>query len=160
MTQMTDPMDGLTKLQLAMDNKWVELEDCESFDDVKVIFDRPNGEYRFSYAKVIDNSVQAFAVFVIVEPIEGVTCINLGYAVPEHNRGKGLGTEILTKSIEELKNGLGKNGISEFYLEAIISRSNIASQKIASKIISSTPEECTDSFSGQPAYSYTKLMTA
>ena len=158
MTQMTDPFDGLKELQKAIDARIVQMTPCELHPDICVHFDRPNGEHRFSYALIENGEIKSFAVFVIVEPLEGLPCFNVGYAVPLKYRKQGFATEILKKSADELRHGFGRNSIKEFYLEAIVGADNVGSQKLASKFFETTPRECTDSFSGKPALAYTKLI--
>lgn len=159
MTQMTDPHDGLVELQKAIDAKVVKMDFCTLHPDVCIHFDRPNGEHRFSYANIVNGEIRAFAVFVIVEPLNNLPCFNIGYAVPEKYRRQGLGTEILNKSIDELAYGFGRNNIKEFYLEAIVGKDNIPSQKLLAKVFGCTPTECVDSFSGESSLSFTKLVT-
>jgi hypothetical protein len=157
--EITDPHDGLNELQKAFDNKLVQMTQCELYPEINFLFDRANGEYRFSYARIEDGQIVAFCVLVLAEPLEGRTCLGVGYAVPLQHRNQGFATDILTKSIDEFSRHIfNSNNIDSFYLEAIVSRKNIPSQKVVSKVFNSVPRECTDSFSGEPAYSYTKLI--
>lgn len=158
MAQLVNPMDGLISLQDAMDKKLVEFTPGELSSDIVMHFDQPEGETRFSFAKIVNDEIQAYSVFVMAEPLNGLLCLNLGYAVPKKYRQQGLALDILEKSIKELANGLGRNNIKEFYLEAIVGTNNEASQKLAYKVISNIPQKCTDSVSGQDALSYTKLI--
>ena len=102
--------------------------------------------------------IQAFCVFAIVEPINGLPCFNIGCAVKKEFQNRGLAKEIVEKSIAELSNGFGRNNVKKFYIEAIVGTSNEYSQKLSVKLISSTPKQCTDSVSGLPALSYTRLI--
>ncbi|BBP44656.1 hypothetical protein THMIRHAS_00290 [Thiosulfatimonas sediminis] len=157
--EMTDPHDGLNELQKALDNKLVQMTQCELHPEINFLFDRPNEEYRFSYARIEGGKIIAFCVLVLAEPLEGRTCLGVGYAVPVEYRNQGFATDILTKAIDEFSlHTFNSNDIDSFYLEAIVSRTNIPSQKVVSKVFNSDPRECTDSFSGEPAYSYTKLI--
>lgn len=60
-------------------------------------------------------------------------------------------------SIDEMQNGF-KDKLSDFYVEAIVSASNVPSQKVAARLISSSPKEVTDQYSGQAAYQYVRLI--
>ena len=155
---MTDPLDGLNQLQYAIDNGFNELFPCELSPELQCISDQPNGIQRFTYAEIKTGKIHAYSVFVVTENLNELPCFNIGYAVPETFRRRGFATSVLKKSIAELKNELARNNIKRFYLEAIVGTSNKASQKIANKLISQTPKECTDSESGQPALSYTRLI--
>jgi hypothetical protein len=158
MTTMTDPLDGLTALQDALNKRLVQLSPCELYSDIGIHVDQPNGHQRLSYAKVVKGEIQAYSVFVLTEPLNGLPCFNLGYAVPEKFRKQGFATDIFKKSIDELKSGFGRNKVKEFYLEAVISVDNIASQKMISKLFTDAPKECIDSESGLASLAYTKLI--
>jgi hypothetical protein len=54
--------------------------------------------------------------------------------------------------------GLARNGIPEFYIEAIIGSDNVASRKIAEQIISDEPEAITEGQSGLPAFKYLRRI--
>ncbi|WP_281649095.1 hypothetical protein [Parendozoicomonas sp. Alg238-R29] len=155
---MTDPMVGLQELQKAIDKNLVEFQKCELSRDLVIHVDQPDGHTRFTYAKIKHQRIRSYAVFVLVEPINGLPCLNIGYAVPEKYQNNGNATEILEKSIAELKNGFARNNVNKFYLEAIVGKDNIISQKIANKLISKTPKECNDEYSNKPALAYTRLI--
>ena len=158
MSQMTDPMNALNELQIAIDNKAVSLNNCEIYPDLKVLFDEPLGTPRFTYANTLNGKVKAVSLFVAAERMEGIPCFGIGYAVEKSAQQKGLATDIVKKSIEELSNGLKRNGIPKFYVEAIVGTSNIPSIKLAEKLISKSPRECTDEVSGEPAFQYVRLI--
>jgi len=61
-------------------------------------------------------------------------------------------------TLAELEAGLGRNGVSAFYVEAVVGIDNEPSKRIAEKVLSSNPEQVTDKFSGQPAYHYVKRI--
>ena len=158
MSKMTNPMDGLISLQSAIDNGFDELSPCEIFPDIQVVFDQPHGTHRFTYVKIELGLIRALCVFVDVEPINGIPCFSIGYAVPKQFQNRGLAKEIIEKSIEELSNGFCRHNVKKFYIDAIISTSNEYSQKLATRFISPKYEKCTDSFSGLPAFAYTRLI--
>jgi len=158
MPSMTDPMDSLRLLQQAIDEQIVGFQRCERFPDISVHFDKPNDVPRFTYASLENGVAQSIALFVLGEPVEGTPCFQMGWATVETIRGKGLATDVVSKSIEELKDGMNRNGIDRFYLEAIISESNIESQRLAARIFTDAPEPCADSFSGEKALQYLRLV--
>lgn len=158
MPEMTNPMNALTQLQIALDNNVISPTSCELHKDILVEVDQPNGLPRYTYFKHSKSKVQAIALFVLIEHIEGTPCFQMGWATLESVRNLGHATNIVEKGIDELKNGLQRHGIKIFYLEAIISSSNQASIKLATKLISDSPTECTDSFSGEPALQFLRLV--
>jgi len=158
MSNMTDPMNALKQLQIALDKRVVQLTPCEIYRDLSVIIDQPNGKSRFTYVFMENGLVQAVSLFVLAELVEGIPCFNVGYAVVENKRGKGLGTKVLKQGVDELLNGSRRNGIPEFYIEAIVYETNDPSNKLAKKVISEAPESITDCFSGEAAFHYIRKV--
>jgi hypothetical protein len=124
MPAITNPMDGLVSLQGALRNGDVQFQRCELHPDLRVLLDSPTGEFRLTYALVTDNRVQATVVFAQAEPIGGVPCFGIGYAVAEQFRGNGLATSTVRKAIEELRHGLSRTGARRYYIEAIVATTN------------------------------------
>lgn len=158
MPSMTDPMDSLRLLQEAIDNQILQFQPGELYSDLAVHYDTPNDIPRFTYVKLNDLVAQSIALFVMVDPIDGIPCFQMGWATIPSMRGNGLATDISTKAVEELKNGLRRNSTTKFYLEAVISDSNTESRNIANKLLSDSPESCKDSFSGEDAFQYLRLI--
>ncbi len=136
----------------------MQLRPCELHPELQVLVDHPNGVLRLTYAKVEKGRVQAVALFVPAEPVGGVPCFGVGYAVAEATRGRGVAAKTVQNAIDELRNGLKRNGQPRFYVEAIVARTNAASNRIAARLLSDTPSEGTDSVSGEPIYQYLKLI--
>ncbi len=157
MADMIDPMEALTSLQAAINNGH-SLNQCELDPSISVVVDQPNGITRFSYVRIEQKVVKALSLFAAVEPIDGIACFAIGYAVPSSHRNKGLATEIVEKGIAELGNGLGRNGVNKLYIEAIVGKENIASQKVSSKTISTEFYLVVDDCSGKDAFRYLRLV--
>ncbi|MDO7930342.1 GNAT family N-acetyltransferase [Pseudomonas sp. KFB-139] len=157
MGKIADPMNALISLQREV-RRGMPTHPAELHPSLRVIVDKPNGEVRYTYAKVEHGRVKAIAIFIMAEPIEGVPCFNLGYAVPEAYRNRGLASEIVEQGIQELRNGLSRHGIKKFYVEAVVGVDNRSSQRVAAKVISENAVQATDSESGEPALGYTRLV--
>ncbi|EJN17834.1 hypothetical protein PMI36_05251 [Pseudomonas sp. GM79] len=155
--RIADPMDALVSLQREV-RRGMPTQSGDLNHWIKVVLDQPNGVIRYTYARVEHGRVKAIAIFVLHEPIGGVPCFNLGYAVPEAYRNRGWACEIVEQGIQELRHGLGRHGAKSFYVEAVVGKDNFASLRVASKIISETPIEGTDSESGEPVLAYTRLV--
>lgn len=163
---MTDPMHALNGLQEAIDVGVVSLEQfqpCELHPELCVMLDEPAPQVtRFTYAKFEATSngaiVQAIALFIVTEPINGVLCFQAGYAVAGPVRRQGLGSRVVQAGIDELKNGMGRTPIKEFYVEAVVGVDNVASNKIASATISAKPEPIADALSGESALQYLRKV--
>lgn len=160
MSQMPDMMESLKSLQDALDNgEFLQMQTCVLNKQYKVILDHPMGNARFSYAKMDKGQVRAFSVFVQADHINGVPCFNIGYAVQQKYRGKGLAVEAVNVGVEELKNGLGRAWVKEFYIESVIDVSNLASIKVSEKLFATTGTEVTDSNSQKLCLRFEKLIT-
>ncbi|NWA23913.1 GNAT family N-acetyltransferase [Pseudomonas gingeri] len=154
---MTDPLAALVSLQVEV-RRGMPTHPTENYRTVRVAVDEHNGRVRYTYAKIEHGRVKALSMFVTVDPIGGIACFQVGYAVPEAYRGRGWATEILGQGIEELRKGLGRHDVKQFYVEAVVGSSNLASQKVAAKVISQSPLQTTDCYSGEAALAYTRLI--
>ncbi len=157
MSNMTNPMDALESLQFEL-SRGFTLKQCELHSDLKMIYDLADGVPRFTYVKIESGIIKSYAALILAEPLDGKTCFTIGYATPNKFQSLGLATEIVEKSIEELRFGLQRANVKEFHIEAVISVNNISSQKVANKSISKEREQITDEVSGEDAYYYKKLV--
>lgn len=158
MPDIVNPMDALVGLQSALDESSVVMRKCDVHSDLRVLVDNPLGKLRLTYARIVSGKVQSIALFTPAEPIDGIPCFGLGYAVVESMRGHGLAKRTVSNAIDELRNGLKRNDIKEFYVEAIVSTSNVASNSLARRLLSDAPSTGTDAFSGEPILQYAKLI--
>lgn len=154
---MVDPSDALTSFQQAIINGRIphaQLHRGNLDSEILVHLDHPNEKPRFTYVKLKDKTVTALVVVVLVEPLNNTPCFHIGYAVPELYRGQNLAKNLVKAAIAELKSGMARQGVDEFYLEAIVGVDNAPSNNIAKDIISNNPTNIIDSFSGLPALQY------
>jgi len=135
MSLMPDPIVILDSLQQVL-NDGMPVDPGELRDGYKMFYDELNGGKRYSFAKIIDGQAQALSIFGLEDPIGGVVCYNLGYAVKESLRRRGLAIEAVLKGLEILRVELGSIGIEKFYLESVVAKTNIPSIKVAEKIFS------------------------
>jgi len=104
-------------------------------------------------------TVTAFANFLQCDPIEGLPCLAVGYAVPEAYRNQGRAKEIVNAAISDLRQVLGQSGQHPaFFVEAIVGADNIPSQHVAAQVISAESEAVTDQHSGMPALRYVRKV--
>ena len=94
MPLIADPMNALISLQQAVRNG-LETHAGEIHHRLSMLLDAPNGEPRYTYAKIEHGRVKAMAIFALHEPIDGIACFQVGYAVPETYRNRGWATEIV-----------------------------------------------------------------
>lgn len=157
MAKMTDPHDALVSYQQAFDKAEIAPQKCKLHPELSLLLDDANGTPRLTYALVEDGTAKGIAIYLLAEPLEGIQCFGIGYAVAENYRNQGIAKKILQMSIDEMQDGF-KDKLSKFYVEAIVGASNIPSQRVASQILSSTPKEVTDQHSDQPAFQYVRLI--
>ncbi|HEC3677353.1 TPA: GNAT family N-acetyltransferase [Escherichia coli] len=157
MPELVDPTDSLISFQYAFSNGLIKPSPCIVHPNMKVLLDDAEGTPRFTYAFFEEENVKGVAIYVPAEFVEGKPCFGVGYAVADEYKAQGIGTQLLIASIEEMQYGF-RNSFNEFYVEAIVGVGNQASNKLAAKVLSDTPEPGTDSYSGKPINQYMKLF--
>lgn len=153
---MTDPSDALRSFQGQL--KQLQLHQCDLDKELFVHIDHPDGNPRFTYVRLKDQTVTTLVNFIPVDPIKGIPCFQIGYAVPEAYRKQGRAKDTVIAAIAEMKNGLERNKLKTFYLEAIVGKENEASKKVADATFLSSPTEVTDSVSGLEALQYVRKI--
>jgi len=108
---MTDPSEALTSFQQALRDGAIEVHAGAIDPELYVHLDHPDGTPRFTYGRHEGDTVTALVVLALCEPIDGVPCFQIGYAVPKEYRGQGRAKGIVDASIAELKHRLGRNNI-------------------------------------------------
>lgn len=159
MPSMTDPADALESFQQALLDDQIVLRPAEVDPALFVLADEANGQPRLSYARLRGDTVIALVNAVLVDPIDGLPCFQLGCAVPESYRRQGLAKSTVRAAIAEMKNGFARANIEAFWIEAIVGTDNKASQSVAAATISTAAVPVTDSLSGQPALQYVCKIT-
>lgn len=160
MAAMTDPTDALVSFQEALRQGAIEMQRGALDRELFVHLDHPNGQARFTYVRVERQTVTALVNLTVVDPIEGIPCLQIGVAVPEKYRKQGRAKEAVEAAIAELQHGLARSKIATFYVEAIVGADNEASKHVAAATISPAPIEITDEFSGLPALQYLRKIEA
>lgn len=155
---MTDPTNALQSFQQALLHGGIQLQPGVLDKGIHVYFDRPKGGSRFTYVRLAGTTVTAFVEFASCEAIDGTPCFAVGYAVPEAYRNQGRAKDAIRAAISEMQHGLGRIGLSAFYVEAIVGTENKPSQRVAEQVISNTPVAVTDKVSGVPAYQYVRKV--
>lgn len=156
---MIDPTDGMVSFQQALLDGEIDVEPGSVDPTVAVYMDRPEGQMRLTYVRLSPSkTVEAMAIFTPVEPIEGLPTFQVGYAVPPEYRGKGFAKAIVEAGIAELRKGLGRNGMKTFWVEAVTSTDNFASQRVAKAVLSEFGKPTTDMHSGTAALQYARKV--
>lgn len=158
MSKFADPLVVLLSFQNSLDNG-ASVNSKELANGYLSIYDEPGiGRKRYSYVKIDGSESIAIAIFGLESPINGLTCFNVGYAVKESYRGRGLSIEAINFGIEDLKSKLKLAKIHKFYIEAVIEVNNIHSLNVAKKIFLEPGKNSIDSESKKPAFYFNKLI--
>lgn len=158
MSNMADPHEGLLSFQRAYEAGEISPQTCSIHHDLLVMTDDADGTIRLTYALIdLARKVKAIVVYVPADPHKGKPCFQVGYSVSASFRNKGVASEALGKSIDEMRRGFIPH-MGEFYIEAVIGEHNTASLKVASKVISSTSSRIVDEASGEPALQFFQLI--
>jgi hypothetical protein len=155
---MTAPTNALQSFQQALLHGGIQLQPGVLDKGIHVYFDRPKGGSRFTYVRLAGTTVTAFVEFASCEAVEGTPCFAVSYAVPEACRNQGRAKDAIRAAISEMQHGLGRIGLSVFYVEAIVGADNKPSQRVAEQVISDTPVAVTDKVSGLPAFQYARKV--
>lgn len=154
MPVLVNPMDALKSFEPALRSGEINVQPGEIDPTIGVHLDRPNGEPRFTYARFRNGALAAIAIISLAEPFEGLPCFQMGYAVPQHLRKRGLAKDIARAAIAEFTAGMNRNGITAFYIEAVVGQKNIGSQKVANTIWGEPVKDGLDEHSGEPILQY------
>jgi RimJ/RimL family protein N-acetyltransferase len=157
MSLMADPMIALLGLQQALSSS-PPVDPADLDEGYIKMYDEPNGGKRYSYAKIIDGEVQAVSIFGLEDPIGGVDCYNVGYAVNENHRGCGLAIEAVNKGIEDLKKRFSLTKMERFYVEAVIDATNSYSIEVAEKLFPGPGEAIMEKYTGSRALQFKRLI--
>jgi hypothetical protein len=159
---MTDPSDGMKSFQQELRRGGIAIHISKNDANLFVHVDAPNGppEYRFTYVRLKGKTVTAMVMFAAQPPEDGKPYFAVWYAVPKRFQKRGRAKDILVAAIADMQAALVRNGIPEFYIEAIIGADNMASRKIAEQVISNEPEAITEELSGLPAFKYVRKITS
>ncbi len=161
MATVVNPMDALKSFEPAFQRGELEMRRGQIHSDLLIHMDVPDGKnWRLTYAKTNGTTVRAITLISDAGPMDedGLPVFQVGYAVPQHLRKRGLATSTTQAAIDEFTAGMKRNGVESFYLEAVVGVRNIASQKVAERVIGGGPKPITDENSGEPALQYLKKV--
>lgn len=148
---MTDPSDALASMQAALAQDAIALEPGALDHSIGLHVDAPNGRPRFNYVRLENGVATALAMFATMQPYDGAPCFQTGYAVASAYRGQGRAEALLKDAIAEMRTGLARANITRFFIEAVVGKDNLASQRIAERVLSSSPRAIVDQVSQLPA---------
>jgi hypothetical protein len=157
---MTDPSNALPLFQSALLAGQIPLRPGRIDQALFAAPDEVNGKFRMSYLRLQERVITALVQFVALDPIDGLPCFHIGYAVPEPYRRQGIARSAVLSAFSEMEHGYGRNWPQRFFVEAVVSPDNIGSKKVAEALFESAPEPITDSVSGKPALRYLRAAGA
>ncbi|WP_333995636.1 GNAT family N-acetyltransferase [Burkholderia orbicola] len=157
---LPDVAGALKSFQQALAANAITVQRGDLDRNLLVHMDRPNGETRLSYAQMAGRSVVALVQFIPCDPVEGEPCFNVGWAVAEAYRGQGKARGVVVAAIKEMWNGFSRAGMTAFWIEAIVGEDNVASQRLAEKVLFEPIKKGADSYSGDPIIQYLRRIDA
>ena len=155
---LPDVAGALKSFQQALATNTITVQRGDLDRDMLVHMDRPNEETRLSYARMVGHTVVALVQFIPCDPVEGEPCFNVGWAVAETYRGQGWAHGAVVAAIKEMQNGFNRAGMNVFWVEAIVGEDNVASQRLAEKVLSEPVKKASDSYSGDPIVQYLRRI--
>ncbi len=158
MAAMTDPGRALALYQQAFAAGAIPLQPCRLDPSLFMAVDHPNGKARFSYIRVAGTQVTVLVMFVQDGMEEDGPIFNIGYAVDDSARGRGLARSTLVTALAELEEGLKGANVPVIHIEAVIDVDHTVSRRVAAAIFPDTPKPITDSESGLPALHYYRTI--
>lgn len=153
-----DPSLTLLLFQEGVDENKIPFQPTDYDPALFVVQDEVNGRLRFTYVRFEKSRITVLVSFVLVDQVEKRPCLQVGYAVTKDYRGRGFAKKALLSSMKELQMGFSRAGVTPIYIEAIVDKSNIASQHIAASCISNTPREIVDGSTKKPSLQYLKKL--
>lgn len=158
MPSIVNPMDALKTFEPALKRGALEISRGTVHPELLVHVDRPMGETRVTYARMRGEAVGAMAIVIPSQSLDGVPVFQIGYAVPQHLRKRGLAKEVARAAVDEFTADMARSGVRSFYLEAVVGTRNIASRKVAEQVIGGDPREVIDQDSGEAALQYVRKI--
>ena len=157
---LPDVSSALKSFQQALAANAIPVQRGDLDREMLVHMDRPNGETRLTYARVSGRTVVVLIQFIPSDPYESEPCFNVGWAVAEAYQGQGRAREAVVAALKEMRNGFTRAGMKAFWVEAIVGKDNVASQRLAEKVLSAPIKKSADSFSGDPIVQYLRRIDA
>lgn len=155
MPEMIDPHEGYLSFREEVKKSTLPLEVCKLHPDVKVHVDMPDGEkHRYTFTILEGNTAKGILIITPSGWDGDIFYYQIGFAVAEEFRRQGVGEELCRKGLEEFLSRIHPPKGKKIGIEAIISTSNTASQKLAAKIFANPPTPHTDKYSGEDALLY------
>ncbi|MGE3433483.1 MAG: GNAT family N-acetyltransferase [Ramlibacter sp.] len=136
---LPDIAGALRSLQEAFSAGAIRLQPGALDPELFVHMDRPNGELRLTYVRLRGKKVTAMVQFIPCDPVEDEPCFNVGWAVPENLRGQGRSGEAFIAAVKEMRHGFASHGMDAFWIEGVVGEDNVASQRVAERVISGLP---------------------
>lgn len=154
MPTLVNPMDSFKSFEPALKRGELEIERGRVDPSLIVHMDEPQGTVRITYARMHGDSVVGIAIITPAEFENGLPVYQIGYAVPQHLRKRGIAKELVQAAIDEFTSFVERGGVVHFYMEAMVGVKNIGSQKVAAHVIGGEPRETKDENSGEAIIQY------
>jgi len=150
----------LRSFQASFERGEIQLRPGQLDKEIFVFLDHPNGEARLTYVRLSQGLVVALVQFIRAEPVEGEACFAVAWAVPPGHRGQGLAGKTFLAALAELRHGLAAHGALSFWVEGVVGAENLASQRVAERVISAPASKGVDRDARVPVVQYLRKIDA
>ena len=157
---MPDIEAAMHSFEKALEGGVISIKNCEFEKNLFLHLDQPNREVRLTYVRLDRGMVTTMVQIVPAEPYEGDRVFNVSWSVPRELRTQGRATQTFLAALREFRHGMTRSGLKAFWIEAVVGQDNVASQRVAEKVITAQPIPITDDFAGEPALQYLRRIDA
>ncbi|WP_140178301.1 GNAT family N-acetyltransferase [Providencia stuartii] len=157
MNNAVNPHNALLSFQKNLITISNELKKCTTCSNTYLFIDGSSSQIRFNYMLLENNIVKSLVSMTNSGWYKGLPCLQISYSTAENYRGQGIATNFVGKVINEIKHGF-KNSMPQFYIEAVIDRSNLASISVAKKTLAVPYSEFIDTSTQKPMVRFILLI--
>lgn len=160
MNNMETAQEAFNHFVTAFERGLIKVSPCSLFDDVYVHIDMPDQTPRFTYIMFDpENTKKVIAQCVIMfahNLSDGNKKWIIGWCTDSKHRNKGIGYDLSNKALQEFSYQL-RNKLKGDYIEANVDTNNLASLRIAEKLIGN--EEILIKANGEKAHSFLRQFS-
>jgi hypothetical protein len=157
---LPDSESALKSFQAALDTGEICVAAGELEPSIRLHADRPGGEIRLTFVRLEGRRVTSMVQIMPGRPYEDEPCFDVSWAVPHDLRGRGLAGTTLVAAVKELRHRVLHHGMTAFWIEAVVDVDNVASQRVAEKIVSTAGGRDNDDEAGVPILQYFRRVDA
>lgn len=158
-TQFPDISSALQSFQQAFSDGHIDVRPCKLDGKLFLHVDRPTvDDMRLTYVRLQGKTVTSMVQMLRAEPVEGLPCVSVAWAVPPEFRGEKRAGETFLAALREFRHGFAQSGPKSFYVEGVAKVDNIPSRRTAEKVFLSPGMEGIDKEANVPIFQYLRRI--